>query len=1026
MNSFVDNFRELELTFATVSETWLCDGNNLELEVENLLLGQGLSLFTKNRPLGNATFAHGGVAIVARDVNTKLRVHNFTNPEDFEVLAVGGTMHQIRRKVYIVACYIPPNYRVPKAKACMRHIADLVLDIKNTCRDALVCVSGDFNQWDVENYLADFPDLVEVQTGPTRNGRRIDRIFLNWPECVQSHSVLKPLEADLPGDDGVIPTSDHSVQFVRASLPRKEPVKWEKFTHRPFKEASATAFLKAINEQDWSTVLYANSSNDKATCFQLIIDDLMDHFFPIKTTRRKSDDLPWINEVARKKIRRKRAIFRDEARSKKWRAARHDLEKYLKKRRDVFLQNQREKVIGGEASKAFFKNVKSFNSVEKPKAFDIRDLEPDKTDEQVASSAADYFNRISREFSPLQPSDIPSTYFRQLPALSEEIVMKRLLECKRPNSRVVGDIFPKLVPKCAASLSIPLASIYNEILRSYVWPIAWKVEYVTPIPKKKLPGSFADLRNISCTKFVSKVFESFVLQFAMEEVNLKSNQYGGVKGCSTAHMLIELTQEICDNAEDYRSSTVLSALDYSKAFNRLSYQHCLKAFKKKGASTPIIRLIATFLTNRTMTVRVGNAWSEKKDVTGGCPQGSILGVFLFNMTTDDLEDDFLAFEHDRLDLPPFDNSAPQDRGEAEADQRLHGEGPDENAGHEQAVLTSTPEKFATFPELEISPLGGGVYRHRDISLTFLHGARNRPPELLLPMPERKVGTQVLTRKPIKIFKYVDDSISCERLNFGDVEITTVNGKPIKTKLALGIQNAFLSVTANAKIKGMQINEDKTGLICISDALHYEPSTYFKTEGDLVVHSTENIKVLGYHLSSRPGVHEQVRHIVKTIRQRYWMLRHLAGVGFNKPELVQVYKSSILPIADYCDVVYHPQLTDEQDQLLEGAQAGALRAIFGPKISARKLRSMAGVCTLRERRVEHCDKFARKCLLNERFACWFPLKSGRQSERHNQEKYREDFARCDRLKNSPIFYMRRRLNNKEGKKYGERNREYRED
>ena len=92
-------------------------------------------------------------------------------------------------------------------------------------------------------------------------------------------------------------------------------------------------------------------------------------------------------------------------------------------------------------------------------------------------------------------------------------------------------------------------------------------------------------------------------------------------------------QGICSNLEDYRASMVLT----SKAFNRLSYQHCLRAFAAKGAS-PIIRLLATFLSNRTMTVRVEKLWSAPRAVSGGCSQGSILGVFLFNVTTDDLEE----------------------------------------------------------------------------------------------------------------------------------------------------------------------------------------------------------------------------------------------------------------------------------------------------------------------------------------------------------------------------------------------------
>ena len=71
-----------------------------------------------------------------------------------------------------------------------------------------------------------------------------------------------------------------------------------------------------------------------------------------------------------------------------------------------------------------------------------------------------------------------------------------------------------------------------------VWPLIWKQEFVTSIPKKKIPESINDLRNISCTMLPSKVYESYVLNWSQEEVDLKRTQYGGVKGCSTAHMLV--------------------------------------------------------------------------------------------------------------------------------------------------------------------------------------------------------------------------------------------------------------------------------------------------------------------------------------------------------------------------------------------------------------------------------------------------------------------------------------------------------
>ena len=124
-------------------------------------------------------------------------------------------------------------------------------------------------------------------------------------------------------------------------------------------------------------------------------------------------------------------------------------------------------------------------------------------------------------------------------------------------------------------------------------------------------------------------------------------------------------------------------------------------------------------------------------------------------------------------------------------------------------------------------------------------------------------------------------------------------------------------------------------------------------------------------------------------------------------------------------VFHPMMTDRQDEELERLQTHALKCIFGPGLSGRKMRDMSGLETLRERRTAQCDKFAKKCLANPRFEHWFPEKIGRRSTRGASEPFREDFARCNRLYNSPLYYMRRRLNGKPGRTFGSRNKEYRE-
>ena len=186
-----------------------------------------------------------------------------------------------------------------------------------------------------------------------------------------------------------------------------------------------------------------------------------------------------------------------------------------------------------------------------------------------------------------------------------------------------------------------------------------------------------------------------------------------------------------------------------------------------------------------------------------------------------------------------------------------------------------------------------------------------------------------------------------------------------------------------------------------------------------------MKVLGFHLSDRPGMRAHVDTLKKRFRRQYWTLYHLKTAGFTQDELARVYRTVLRPFLDYCQVVYHSMITDEQDQVIERLQSRALKIIYGPRVPYWEMRKMAEVTTLRQRRIEACDKFAGKCLNSDRFSHWFPLpQSGRASGRKG-EKYREDYARCDRLRNTPIFYFRRRLNGKPGRTYGERNRKYRD-
>ena len=270
--------------------------------------------------------------------------------------------------------------------------------------------------------------------------------------------------------------------------------------------------------------------------------------------------------------------------------------------------------------------------------WDVCTLLPGGTDTQVAELAARFFNNISSEHRPLDPSNIAPTFDREFPYLTENQISNLLRKMKKSKTTVPGDIVPRLYGLYSDALSVSLTDIFNSMTQKQVWPEAWRIEYATIIPKSLSPTELSECRNIAWTNYLSKVYENVLMTWTRQEVTTKPSQFGGERGCGTDHLLTTLWHEIGSALEDHRSAVVLSAIDLSKAFNRLEHEACLKSFRAKGASNQVLSLLSAFFMGRVMTVRVGTSRSAPHAVNAGAPQGSVLGCFLFNIGTDNLED----------------------------------------------------------------------------------------------------------------------------------------------------------------------------------------------------------------------------------------------------------------------------------------------------------------------------------------------------------------------------------------------------
>lgn len=260
---------------------------------------------------------------------------------------------------------------------------------------------------------------------------------------------------------------------------------------------------------------------------------LMDKHFPWRITTRRVSDPPWLNDKIRRLWGKRRKIYAKFGRNARWRKLKKISDNLYRSRAAKYWETQK-KVL-------------------------------------TAEKLVDHFSKISSEFKGLNPEDIPTGPDIPVPQLAVSQVLVAIRAFRKPKSRVEGDIFLALVNRAAHKLAGPLCEIYNLISATEEWPNPWKTEYATPIPKKSHPKTPDDLRNISCTQLFSIIYESFVLKWIGGQVTFRTNQYEGVRGCGTEHYLVELWQQVLENLEDPRAASLISSIDYSKAFNRLDW-----------------------------------------------------------------------------------------------------------------------------------------------------------------------------------------------------------------------------------------------------------------------------------------------------------------------------------------------------------------------------------------------------------------------------------------------------------------------
>ena len=213
--------------------------------------------------------------------------------------------------------------------------------------------------------------------------------------------------------------------------------------------------------------------------------------------------------------------------------------------------------------------------------------------------------------------------------------------------------------------------------------------------------------------------------------------------------------------------------------------------------------------------------------------------------------------------------------------------------------------------------------------------------------------------------------------------------------------------------GMQVNEKKTQLLCISADTSSTITSYIRSnDGEIV--SGESLKILGFFFDSNPNAICHVNHVIGSFYNKLWVLRFLKRSGMDREGLIKVYCTVIRAAVEYCSVVYDSLIPTYLSDKLEQIQRQCMKIIYGVGMDYGKLIRDGTLETLKSRRDVAVLKFAQKASNSPRFGPkWFPKKVSERANRPGTgRKYEERTCRTERSRNNPIQKMVRVLNENE--------------